>query len=103
MEYKEPESRGFQTIPVLEFLNGFPWNQMTKNMMPALRPSAVRECWGSMKCDGHLWRVTVWLKGTEAAPVIDYIEQEVVVGLEGGFEHGHHLQTEMEKLGIELE
>jgi hypothetical protein len=99
MEYKQPDTIGRLSIPVLEFLNGLKWAATTKNMLAALRPSAIRESWGSIKLDGQCWRVTVYLKGDEKAPVIDYIQQEVQVGLEG-FDHGFALQQQLEKEGM---
>lgn len=99
MEYKQPDRFGQLSIPVLEFLNGLKWNATTKNMLAALRPSAIRESWGSIKLDGKRWRVTVYLRGDEKDPVIDYMQQEVMVGLEG-YEHGFALQQQLEKEGM---
>jgi len=99
VEYKRPDRIGFLSIPVLEFLNGLKWTSTTKNMLAALRPSTIRESWGELKLDAQSWRVTVHLKGDEKDPVIDYIRQEVQVGLEG-YEHGWALEQQLEKEGM---
>jgi hypothetical protein len=100
MNYEAPKTWGVTTIPVLEFLNGLPWNAITKNLLMALRPSTVRECWGEMKCDAYRWRVTVWLHGTKDYPLIRKIEQEVNVGLLGEFQHAVELEKTLREMGM---
>ncbi len=66
--------QGHMTIPVLEFLNGTPWNDMTKSLVSALRPSSVQICRDSCNLMSINWRVTVWLWPDDR---IKRIEQEV--------------------------
>lgn len=78
---KEPVSTGYTVIPVLEFLNGKPWDNMALNYVHGLRPSALRVTTGEITCDSHIYRVTVYVG--EDKRTIKRIEQEVRVGLHG--------------------
>lgn len=98
--YIYPSRQGFMCIPVLEFLNGMPWNVYTKNLLVALRPSRVREVWSGVKCDARLWRVTVYLKGDKDTPRIDHIEQEVAIGLDGDSAHGRDVRAQLVEMGM---
>jgi hypothetical protein len=71
---------GGTVIPVLEFLNGRPWNNAALNVVHALRPSSIRVTTGSMTADSSNWRVTVHIDPTG---IIRKIDQEVDVGLIG--------------------
>jgi hypothetical protein len=71
---------GGTVIPVLEFLNGRPWNNAALNVVHALRPSSIRVTTGEMTCDSMSWRVTVHIDPTG---IIRKIDQEVDVGLIG--------------------
>lgn len=72
------DSRGFTSIPVLEFLKGQPWDDRARNLVHALRPSSVRTSTGALNCDSQTWRVTVVL--TQDRKTIRSITQEVEVG-----------------------
>ena len=79
-------------IEVLQFLYGYPLDDIALNYIQSLRPS----CWristdGALKSDARGWRVTVHMSGDGPFARILSIEQEVHVGLRGGFEHGHAL------------
>lgn len=75
--WSRPDKIGFTSLKVLTFLKGQPWDEMALCFVTALRPSSVRVVPGGIQLDSRLWRVTVWLR----KGVIDYIEQEVEVGL----------------------
>lgn len=81
--YNKPSRHSYTVIKVLQDLSGQPWDDLSKNMLMALRPSFVRESWGEIKCDACCWRVTVYLSGSKDAPIVDYIAQEVAVGING--------------------
>ncbi len=89
MNYERPvmesNAQGWMVIPVLEFLNGKPWNDMSKSFVSALRPSVVRLCRESATCDAITWRVTVWINKDDK---IKRIEQEVSYNVYG-VEHSH--------------
>lgn len=89
---------GFDVIPVLEFLNGREYNQLAENYFEALRPSQIEVVSTSSCCtaDMDLWRVRVYLDNG----IIDHIEQEVKVGLEGGYNSGWDLKSAL-KYGTE--
>lgn len=97
-DYSPPTRTGFLGLPVLQFLWGQPWDQLAQNFVHSLRPSHVRVSDGDVKCDSQSWRVTVYVR----EGMIVSMEQEVEVGLDGGFEHGHGLYCEALKRGIVL-
>lgn len=103
-KYEPPKERGFTSIPVLQFLNGLPWNTTTKNMLFALRPNYIREVYegDGVKMDACCWRVTVWLKCTKdnLKPVIKRIEQEVSIGLGGGYDDADDLERKLLTMGM---
>jgi hypothetical protein len=74
---------GWISIPVLEFLNGRPWNNAALNVVHGLRPSAIRILLptGGITADSVTWRVTVSLDAD--GRTIRKITQEVQVGLDG--------------------
>ena len=73
----------YACIPVLEFLNGQPWDALALNYVHALRPSMIRVirhgcCEAS---DSWMWRVTVYLEADDRT--IYRMEQEVVAEARG--------------------
>ena len=72
---------GFMVMPVLELLNGQPWNNLALNYIYTLNPTFIRATNGPMHCDAVPGRVTVILK--EDNKTIDYVEQEVSPSLIG--------------------
>lgn len=91
VDYEEPEAIGFLSIPVLEFLNGKPWNEAALGFVHSLRPSCIRVTTGSIKLDSRCWRVTVVVDEND---VIDEITQEVEVGLfRDEMRSGDHLRV----------
>lgn len=81
-------------IPVLEFLNGRPWNNMALNYVMGLRPSAIRVTTGAVTADSYCWRVTVHLELDERT--IKRIEQEVqTMGV--GCRYGADLKLHLSK------
>ena len=78
---EDARSRGYTSIPVLEFLKGKPWNNMALNFVSALRPSGIRVTRDEITSDAVSWRVTVYLEDDDRT--IQRIEQEVSVGLIG--------------------
>ena len=92
--YKKPNEQSYTVIKVLPDLSGQPWDDLSKNMLMAVRPSYVRESWGEIKCDACCWRVTVYLRGSKDEPIVDYIEQEVAVGSVGA-DNGHDLDCKL--------
>lgn len=62
-------------IPVLEFLNGRPWNNVALNYVMGLRPSTIRVTAGEVAADSYTWRVTVHLELD--GRTVKHIEQEV--------------------------
>jgi hypothetical protein len=80
-EVDKLEAYGWTSIPVLEFLNGRPWNNAALNTVHALRPSTIRVSTGCVTADAWSWRVTVILEDDERT--IKRITQEVQVGLHG--------------------
>lgn len=80
--YIEPAEQGGISIPVLEFLNGRPWDNAALNVVHSLRPSSIRtSIGGGGDANSYPWRVTVSLK--EDNCTIERITQEVEVGLTG--------------------
>lgn len=62
------------TIEVLDFLNGRELDDISFGWLDSVRPSVIRITHGEIKCDSHLWRVTVYLTKTN---LIEKIVQEV--------------------------
>ena len=95
-KYERPSSNGYTIVPVLHYLKGKPWDDMAMNYVHSLRPSYIRTSTGKIDADSKPWRVTVFLKEDEKT--IDYIEQEVEVGLKGcknGMDLGIHKEPIM--------
>jgi len=87
--YEAPGQRGYTSHPVLQQLNGRPWDQFALNMVHTLRPSYIRvSIGGGGTLDAVRWRVTVALE--EDDRTIKEITQEVEVGCVGA-KHGHGL------------
>jgi len=86
-----PGATGYNSISVLEFLRGQPWDNLVLNYLSALRPSCARVIKhnGWETADSVNWRVTIYLR--EDNRTVQRIEQEVEVGLRGA-RHGHGLQ-----------
>jgi hypothetical protein len=101
-EYKSPEILSYMSIPVLEFLNGLPWNVFTMNMLVAVRPSALRvlDENAEIKCDACCWRVTVTTYKHAGDLAIRKVEQEVMVGLAGDFSCSDALNKELREMGM---
>lgn len=88
--YCSPESVGWGVIECLPSLIGKPWDQLALNYAHALRPSCIRVTEGMVTCNAVPWRVTIFV---DSIGNIRKIEQEVEVGLTGGYEHAHDLRT----------
>lgn len=95
MNYNEPNIVGYTAIPVLEFLNGEPWDDRILDFIHALRPSDVRIAMENeaVTSDARVWRVTVYL---DNASNVKKIEQEVEVGLRTA-DNGHCLINKIPK------
>lgn len=65
-----------RTIPVLEILNGYPWNQESLNYIYGLRPSHLVVTTRKQHIDCVPWRVTVLLDNDLT---IKSIQQEVII------------------------
>lgn len=76
---------GFQSISVLPFLVGKPWNEVALGYVHALRPSHVRVTTGMVQLDAMVWRVTVLIDDSKT---IKNITQEVEIGLPDGVSNG---------------
>lgn len=94
--YQQGGRYGWTVVDALPEIWGQPWDKLSQNMIRALRPSMIREVWGGTKMDHVVWRVTVWLEGSEEKPFIEKIQQEVEVDLEG-VEHGHDLGIKLQE------
>lgn len=90
--YVQRYPQGYCVVRALEFLKGEIWGDMALNFVHALRPSEIRVTGGGGTCDARPWRVTV---AVDERMRIKYIEQEVNVGLYGGYQHGHALTCAM--------
>jgi len=88
VEFTQFYHRGWKSIKVLDFLNGKQWDDIALGYVHALRPSSIRVTKGTIKLDARVWRVTVYINEDN---VINYISQEVVVGLPDGVAHGDAL------------
>lgn len=73
--FNEDTSSCWTTIPVLEFLWGQPWNNLSLNFVSTLRPSELRVTSDGVTLDVCAWRVTVWLEKDKRT--IKKIEQSV--------------------------
>ena len=81
-------------IPVLQQLWGLPLSDLVLAYVAALRPSAIRVTGGEVKCNSHVWRVTVFVDGND---VVTRIEQEVDVLYSCGAEVGECLRAARDK------
>lgn len=90
-QFEAFDSVGFTSIRVLEFLHGKLWDDIALGYVHALRPSTVRISHGAIKCDARTWRVTVYIDDNDR---IEYIEQEVEVGLPHGIDDGYDLDCQ---------
>ena len=89
-KYVEPAGVGFTVIPVLQFLNGEPWDEVALAYVHALRPSRIRvNNTGTWKLDAMAWRVSVHLDADDRT--IRKMTQEVKVGLPEDIANGHEL------------
>ena len=82
---------GFTVIPILTFLNGQPWNEVSQSFVAAMRPTGVRMATDQITTDAVVWRITVYL--TEMTLNIIRIEQEVAIPLPEGVENGYSLRA----------
>jgi len=85
---QEPKSTSYAVIKVLPVLTGKVFDMKALDLIHSLRPSILRVTSGEIKCDSRLWRVTITVDNSN---VIKDIVQEVEVGCDSGFEHGHAL------------
>ncbi len=85
------ESYCYTVIPVLEFLNGRPWNNMALNIIESVRPTAIEVVKpnGAVTLDCYSWRVRVYL---DEKQLIERIEQEVQCGCVG-FRNGQDISN----------
>ena len=94
VNYIKPQTRGWLTIPVLEFLNGRLWDNMALNVVHSLRPSCIRVTTGEITSNFCTWRVTIYLEQDQR--IIRRIEQEVEVGTYGirnGSDVNYYIQS----------
>ena len=98
-KYEKPNRRGYLNLPVLEFLKGHKWDDVSLGYVHSLRPSAIRVVTDYITCDVFLWRVTVYVNYKD---VIQKIIQEVEVGLPEGVAHGEALYVALDH-GIDSE
>lgn len=82
LDLEEKSDICYTIIPVLEFLNGRPWNNMAFNILKAVRPSCIEiinlgDC-ETLDCMN--WRVRVYLNKSGS---ISNITQEVSCGCIG--------------------
>jgi hypothetical protein len=68
--------RSYTSIPVLEFLKGYPYDDFAKAYIFGLSPSTVRVSTGDITCDAYTDRVTVFVDDTN---IIYNIVQEICV------------------------
>lgn len=96
VEYRKPTRSGYATFPVLQFLEGRPWDQLALNAVHSLRPSQIRVTDGMVKDNAVTWRVTVFVNRTAdgGKATIRRVEQEVEVCLYG-CEHGADLSIRL--------
>ena len=94
-EYCKRLSRaGYTSIPVLEFLNGQPWDDFALCWVHALRPTKIRVVRAEETTDAYTWRVTVYVDGDNR---IESVRQEVEIGLRKQDRHGHDLNMELQQ------
>jgi hypothetical protein len=94
-EYEAPDEIGYACIPVLEFLNGLPWDNMALCYAHAMRPSEIRVIRPNHKQTTEAIRQRLTVHLDYDYRTILKIEQEVEVGLIG-VEHGHALHCELD-------
>ena len=87
-------AKGYASLPMLQFLNGQPWDAFAFGLVHSLRPFMLRVVCGCEHTDSWPWRVTVRLEND--GQTIREIVQEVEVC--GG--SGNDIYKEMEKRGI---
>lgn len=91
VHYEDPDEISYDSIEVLGFLVGRPWDQFALNYVHSVRPSGIRVIrpMGTETCDAQTWRVTVYLADDDRTT--REIRQEVGVGCVGA-KHGHGLR-----------
>ena len=75
--YESPPNIGWDCIPVLEFLWGRKWDEISLAYVHSLRPSSIRVTTGEVKTDSSRWRVTIYV---DDADIITKISQECEIG-----------------------
>lgn len=85
---------GYLSIKVLEFLTGYPWNDLALGYVHGLRPSAIRVTKDEETMDSVPYRVTVYVDENDR---ITGMRQEVEVWLPEGVEHGADLRERMKQ------
>jgi len=91
-EFTPSNRRGFLCLPVLPFLIGKRWDEVTLGYVQSLRPTHLRVVTdGIIQLDSQTWRVTVYLNGEDG--LITGIEQEVEIGLPDGVSCGSSMEA----------
>ena len=87
----EGKWHGYASIPVLQFLNGHPWDHIALAWVSSMRPDKIRviEYGGMETLDARTWRVSVYL---DENSMIQSIRQEVCVSLPPDIDSGHELK-----------
>ncbi|MDG7000371.1 MAG: hypothetical protein JRN15_14820 [Nitrososphaerota archaeon] len=88
--YEKPNSIGYLSLPVLEFLNGKLWDDIALSFVHSLHPTSIRVTHGTQTLDARVGRVTIIVDKDD---FIKRITQEVEVGLPDYVQHGQHLLT----------
>jgi len=89
IKYEDPEDYGTTSIRILNMLIGKKWDEAALNYVHSVRPSSIRVTNGCTTMDSVPWRATVEV---DCNNIIVEVSQEVVVGLDGGFTCGEHLE-----------
>jgi hypothetical protein len=89
-----PESQGWTSIPVLNFLWGRVYDKITLAYIFALRPQWIRVTNGLMTADSRENRITVIVD--ENSDTVKKITMEVRVGLPPNIVHGSALDTALQ-------
>ena len=95
--YERPKGHVWCIVEVLPQLWGRVYDDDAKAMLMSLRPSFLRETYGSISLDARTWRVTVFLIDKEGVPYVKYIEQEVQAGPVGDDDDGDELKRRIEE------
>jgi hypothetical protein len=90
--YRRPTAVSRLSLKVLPQIWGRQWDVRAMNLIDALQPTFVLVSMGELKTDARWGRVTVMLDSAGLG-IIKWIEQDVTVGLRGGFEHGHDYEV----------